>query len=67
MYLPSDDEVRALVQANPSGMTLEQIGMILGVTRERVAQIEERGLEKVCLKLYSRYRIRSIGDVLNKV
>ena len=29
------------------GMTLEQIGRLLGVTRERVRQIKERGLEKL--------------------
>ena len=28
-------------------MTLEQIGRLLGVTRERVRQIKERGLEKL--------------------
>lgn len=30
------------------GMTLEQIGQLLGVTRERVRQIKKQALEKLC-------------------
>jgi hypothetical protein len=36
-----------LVRDNPDGMTLEEIGEILGVTRERVRQIELVALEKL--------------------
>lgn len=34
----------AFVKENPDGATLEQIGAILSVTRERVRQIESRAL-----------------------
>jgi len=33
-----------LVERHPSGMTLEQIGLAFGVTRERVRQLERKAL-----------------------
>jgi len=40
------EAIRA-VQAHPEGMTLEQIGRQMGVTRERVRQIEAVALRKL--------------------
>jgi len=39
-------ETCTLDVADKGGMTLEEVGQILGVTRERVRQLEERGLER---------------------
>ena len=36
-----------IVRENPDGMTLEEIGDVLGVTRERVRQIEVIALDKL--------------------
>jgi len=36
-----------IVAENPNGMTLEEIGATLGITRERVRQIEYQALEKL--------------------
>jgi hypothetical protein len=36
-----------VVRANPDGMTLEDVGHVLGVTRERVRQIEVRAFLKL--------------------
>lgn len=41
------EEARKVVKANPDGMTLEQIGSVLGLTRERVRQIETIALLKL--------------------
>ena len=41
------DEARRIVAENPDGMTLEEVGQVLGVTRERVRQIEAAALEKL--------------------
>ncbi len=41
------DEAREIVAKHPDGMTLEQVGNVLGVTRERVRQIEAIALEKL--------------------
>jgi hypothetical protein len=38
----------ALDIAERGGMTLEEIGSIIGVSRERVRQIEEAALEILC-------------------
>lgn len=40
-------EARRIVAENPDGMTLEEVGKVLGVTRERVRQIEAAALEKL--------------------
>lgn len=42
-------EAQCIVRDNPDGMTLEQVGEVLGVTRERVRQIEAQALEKLKL------------------
>lgn len=41
------EEAQALVRENPGGMTLEDIGKAMGITRERVRQIESQALEKL--------------------
>lgn len=41
------DEARRLVRENPDGMTLEEIGSVMGITRERVRQIEHAAIEKL--------------------
>lgn len=40
-------EAREIVAKHPDGMTLEQVGNVLGVTRERVRQIEAIALGKL--------------------
>lgn len=40
-------EAQQIVNENPDGMTLEQVGEKLGVTRERVRQIEAIAMEKL--------------------
>lgn len=41
------DEARAIVRDNPDGMTLEEVSEKLGITRERVRQIEAAALKKL--------------------
>lgn len=38
---------RLVVTNNPAGMTLEEIGAVMGITRERVRQIEHSALAKL--------------------
>lgn len=40
-------EAQKIVRENPDGMTLEEVGAKLGVTRERVRQIEAAALKKL--------------------
>lgn len=40
-----DDRCWYVVEAHPDGLTLDEIGQLMGVTREWVRQIEERALE----------------------
>jgi hypothetical protein len=40
-------EAIRVVREHPEGMTLEQIGRVMGVTRERVRQIEAGALKKL--------------------
>ena len=44
--------------------TLEETAQLLGLTRERVRQIEKRALEKVRLRLKTRYGITSLAGIL---
>ena len=39
----------------PSPLTLEQVGQIIGVTKERVRQIQNKALEKIRLTLEEVY------------
>lgn len=42
----ADRWARAWVAAHPGGATLDEVGKALGVTRERVRQVEESGMRK---------------------
>ena len=42
-----DPWARQFVEAHPDGATLELVGEVLGITRERVRQIEEVALRKL--------------------
>lgn len=52
-YLRYEDDVAAqlVVAAWPDGATLEVIADAMGVTRERVRQIEERALRRLYLRM----------------
>ena len=40
---------------NEKPMTLEQVGQIIGVTKERVRQIQNKAMEKIRLELESKF------------
>ena len=44
--------------------TLEETAKLLGITRERVRQIEKRALEKLRRRLRARYGITSLAGIL---
>ena len=44
--------------------TLEETAKLLGITRERVRQIEKRALEKLRTRLRARYGITSLAGIL---
>ena len=52
------------VQGHGVTHTLEETARMLGVTRERVRQIEKRALDKLRRHLRLRYGITSISEIL---
>lgn len=44
--------------------TLEETARMMGITRERVRQIEKRALEKLRQALHRKYGISSVADAL---
>ena len=44
--------------------TLEETAKLLGITRERVRQIEKRALAKLRTRLRARYGITSLAGIL---
>ena len=44
--------------------TLEETAQLLGITRERVRQIEKRALEKLRMQLRNRFGITDVSQVL---
>ena len=44
--------------------TLEETAQLLGITRERVRQIEKRALEKLRIQLKNRFGITDVSQVL---
>lgn len=58
MYLSPREELilrmRFGMYENEEPMTLEQVGLRFGVTRERIRQVEKKALRKLKLKLLSR-------------
>ncbi|MBR4615519.1 MAG: hypothetical protein IKO55_07940, partial [Kiritimatiellae bacterium] len=44
--------------------TLEETAKRLGITRERVRQIEKKALEKLRMRLRARYGITSLAGIL---
>ena len=44
--------------------TLEETARLMGITRERVRQIEKRALEKLKSALKRRYGITSLGGII---
>ena len=47
---------------NPHGWTYEEIGAVLGVSPQRVRQIEQRAFEKIRRELKRRYHV-TVDDV----
>ena len=52
------------VQGYGVAHTLEETARLLGITRERVRQIEKRALEKLRRQLRLRYGITSLSGIL---
>lgn len=47
-----DDPIaRRFVVLHPFGATLDEVGAMFGVTRERIRQIEERALQRIAARL----------------
>ena len=44
--------------------TLEETARLMGITRERVRQIEKRALEKLRFQLKRRYGITSLAGII---
>ena len=44
--------------------TLEETAQLLGITRERIRQIEKRALEKLRIQLRDRFGITDVSQVL---
>ena len=44
--------------------TLEETAKLLGITRERVRQIEKKALEKLRTRMRARYGITSLAGIL---
>ena len=44
--------------------SLEETALLLGITRERVRQIEKRALEKLRIQLRDRFGITDVSQVL---
>lgn len=47
---------------NPTQLTLEQVGQIIGVTKERVRQIQNKALEKIRVELEENFLNRKTED-----
>jgi len=47
-----------------TGLTLEEIGYVMGITRERVRQIEENAYRKIRKEIVRNPKLRSIFDSL---
>ena len=58
------NEGRILDQGFGVAHTLEETARLLGITRERVRQIEKRALEKLRRQLRLRYGITSLSGIL---
>ena len=59
---PSDAEVEAIIEANPSGCTLDQIAEAMGVTRQRAYQMVNECVAKVLRRLNGR-GVRCLNDI----
>lgn len=58
------EEVETLVFRRGYAHTLEETGRMLGITRERVRQIERRALEKIRRRLLEAYGARCVADMI---
>ena len=60
---PSEEELEAIIEHHPSGMTLDQIAEVLHCSKQRAKQLVDRAIGKVLNQL-ARRGIRSHYDVL---